>query len=160
EPEEIAWKLCPTRVEDERSAHSKGCAEETGFEDHVVARRSLAGFRRIGGRWAIGRPVVLRENERREIDLTCQLEEPLERRGPWIERRRPGLHVGYVLETTRQPLQQLLLLSRGAQENARLVHPFLSGTNWSRRLRFGNFGHRPGHPFRLFLERQGSQGHK
>ena len=85
ETEEIAWKLCAARMKDECSAHSEGCTEETGFEDHVVSRRRLAGCRVIGCGWAIGRPVVVREHERREIDLTRQLEEPLQCRGPRIE---------------------------------------------------------------------------
>ena len=72
-------------MEDERAAHSEGRTEQTGFEDDVVSRRRLAGFRRIGYGWTMGRPVVAREHERREIDLTRQLQEPLQRGGARIE---------------------------------------------------------------------------
>src|SRR5262249_10477690 len=92
---------------------------------HVVSRRGLAGGRRIRCGWAGGRPVVPSEHERREIDLMRELEEPFQCRGPGIERARPGLYVRDVLKTPRQRLQQLLLLRRRAQEEARLVHAFL-----------------------------------
>lgn len=72
-------------MEDKCSAQFEGPTEETGFEDHVVSRRSLAGPRGIGCGWAIGCPVAAREHERREIDLTCQLKEPLQCGGPRLE---------------------------------------------------------------------------
>src|SRR5207249_1856117 len=83
--EEIGRKLRATRMEDEGSAHAEGPTEKAGFEDHVVSRRRLAGSRGIGCGWAVGRPVVASEHERREIDLLRELEEPLQRGGPGIE---------------------------------------------------------------------------
>src|SRR5262249_34995842 len=109
EAEEIARKLCAARMEDESSAHSKGTTEKTGFEDDVVSRRSLAGSPWIGPGLAVRRPVVPREHESSEIDLTRELKEPLQRGGPRIERRRPGFHVRDVFETARQRLHQLPL---------------------------------------------------
>ncbi len=93
EAEEIAGEFRAVRVEDERAAHSEGTAEKTGLEDHVVARRGLALLRRVGGGVALGRPVVLCEHERREIDLTREVDQPLQCRRPRIERSRPGLHI-------------------------------------------------------------------
>ena len=72
-------------MEDKCSAHSEGSAKKTGFEYHVVSGRSLAGSRGIRRGLALGRPIVTREQERREIDFARQLEEPLQRGGPWIE---------------------------------------------------------------------------
>jgi hypothetical protein len=72
-------------MEDESSAHSEDATEQTGFEDHVVSRRSLARSRGIGCGWAVGRPVVPSEHERGEIDLMHELKEPLQRGGPRIE---------------------------------------------------------------------------
>ena len=42
--QKVARKLCAACVKNERSAHSEDAAEQTGLEDHVVSRRSLAGF--------------------------------------------------------------------------------------------------------------------
>ena len=111
EAEEIAGKLRAARMEDEGSAHSEGSTEQTGFEDHVISRRSLAGSRGIGCRWAVGRPVVLSEHECGEVDFMRKLEEAFQRGGPGIEGCRPGFYVRDVFETARQCLQQLLLLS-------------------------------------------------
>ena len=111
ETEEIAWQLCATRMQNERPAHSEDATEETGFEDHVISRRSLAGSRRIGCGWTQGCPVVAREHERGEIDLTRQLQEPLQGGGPRIERGGPRFDVRDVFETARERLQQLRLLS-------------------------------------------------
>ena len=72
-------------MEDEGSTHSEGATEQTSFEDHVVSRRGLAGARGIRYGWAVRRPVVPSEHERGEIDLTRELDEPLQRRGPRIE---------------------------------------------------------------------------
>jgi hypothetical protein len=72
-------------MEDERPAHPEGATEKTGFEDHVVSRRGLAGPRGIGCGWGVGRPVVPSEHERGEIDLMHELEEPLQCGGPRIE---------------------------------------------------------------------------
>ena len=112
-------------MEDEGSAHSEDSTEEAGFEDDVVSRRSLTGFRGSGCGRAGGRPVVPGEHERGEVDFMRELEEAVQRGGPGIEGRRPGLDVRDVFETAGQRLQQLLLLSRRAEEDARLVHPFL-----------------------------------
>src|SRR5688572_2130817 len=98
-------------MEDEGSAHSKGSTEKAGFEDDVVSRRSLAGFRgRRCGR-TVGRPVVPSERERGEVDLMRELEEALQRGGPRIERGRPGFDVRDAFETACQRLHQLLLFS-------------------------------------------------
>src|SRR5262249_19234110 len=99
-PEEIGGKLRATRMQDESSAHSQRCTEETGFEDHVVSRRSLSGFREIGCRWAFGRPVVRSEHEPREIHLTRQLNEPLQCGSPRIEGSRPGIYMRDFFQTT------------------------------------------------------------
>src|SRR5262245_60972979 len=109
-------------MKNERSVHSEGSTEEAGFEDNVVPWRSLAGFRgrRLG--WSIARPIVLREHEGGKVNFLRELQETLECRGPGIEGRRPRFHVRDVFETTCQRLQQLRLLPRRAQEDARLVH--------------------------------------
>ena len=83
--EQIAGELGATRMENESSAHSEGATEKTGFEDHVVSRRSLAGFRGIGCGWAVRRPVVPSEHERGEIDFMRELQEPLQCGGPGSE---------------------------------------------------------------------------
>src|SRR5262245_1354912 len=109
-------------MEDEGSTHSEGAAKKTGFEDDVVSWRSLTGpgqRRCLGAR---GRPVVLSEHEGREVDFTGELEEAFHRAGPRIEGRRPGFWVCNVFEAACQLLKQLLLFSRRAQEDARLVH--------------------------------------
>ena len=98
-------------MEDERSPHSERSTEKTGFENHVVSRRSLDGCSGIGCGWAVGRPIVPSEYERREIDLMRELEEPLQCGGPRIERSCPGFYARDIFETSRQRLQQLLLLS-------------------------------------------------
>ncbi len=99
-------------MENDGSAHSEDSAEKAGFEDDIVARRSLAG---LGlGRYlrAVGRPVVLSKHERREVDFVGELEETIQRGGARIEGCGPGFHVRAVFETARQCLEQLLLLSR------------------------------------------------
>jgi hypothetical protein len=72
-------------MEDESSAHPEDATEKTGFEDHVVSRRSLAGSRGIGCGWAVGRPIVPSEHERCELDLMGELKEALQCGGPRIE---------------------------------------------------------------------------
>ena len=112
-------------MEDEGPAHAKDAAEQARFEDDVVSRRILTGFRGRGGGRAGGRPVVPGEHERGEVDFMRKLDEAVQRGGPGIEGCRPGIDVRDVLETARQRLQQLRLLSRRAKEDARFVHPFL-----------------------------------
>jgi hypothetical protein len=51
------------------------------------------------------------EHERREIDLTRELQEPLQCGGPGIEGRRPRFDMRDLFETARERLQQLRLLS-------------------------------------------------
>src|SRR5712664_3317321 len=109
-------------MDDEGATHPERSAEQAGLEDDIVSRRSLTGS---GARRAARRPVVLGERERGEVDLMRELEEAFQRGGPGMEGRRPGIHVRDAVETARQRLQQLLLFSRGAEEDARLVHPFL-----------------------------------
>src|SRR5215467_4125861 len=111
ETKEVAWKLRATGVQDEGAAHSEDTAEEPSFEDYVVSRRRLTGFRGIGWRWAVRGPVILTEYESRKVDFARKLEEPLQCGDPGIERRRPGLYPRDVSEPTSQPLQDLVLLS-------------------------------------------------
>src|SRR5205814_8894738 len=111
EAEKIAWKLRAVRVQNKSPPHSKRSTEKAGFEDDVVSRRSLAGFRgRRCGR-TVGRPVVLSERERGEVDFVRELEEALQRGCPRIERCRPGFDARDIFETACQRLQQLLLFS-------------------------------------------------
>ena len=74
-------------------------------------------------------PVVLGEDERGEIDLLGELDEPVEGGPPRVERRRPGLDVGDVLEPARDRLEQFRLLARRPEEDARLVHAQCMMTN-------------------------------
>src|SRR5262245_13923057 len=66
--EEIARKLRAIRMDDEGSAHSEDSTEKAGLEDDIVSRRSLSFARGRGCRGAGGRPVVLSERERGEIE--------------------------------------------------------------------------------------------
>jgi hypothetical protein len=110
-------------VQDEGSAHSENSAEKSRFEDDIVSRGSLTGTRGGCGR-AGCRPVILCEYERGEVDFMRKLDEALQCGRPRIERCRPGIHVRDVTETACERLQQLLLLSRRAKEDARFVHVF------------------------------------
>jgi hypothetical protein len=87
----------------------------------------LAGTCRRGRGLVGGRPVVAGEDERREVDFLRKLDEPGQRGGPRIEDRRPRIDMRDVFEPARQRLHQLLLRTRRAKENARLVHsiPFV-----------------------------------
>jgi hypothetical protein len=62
------------------------------------------------------RPVVPREHEGGEVDLMRELEKALERGGPRVEGRRPGLHPRDVLEPAGDGVQQLRLLSLKSRE--------------------------------------------
>jgi hypothetical protein len=62
-------------MENKCSAHSKNTAEETGFEHDVIAWRRLTRLKLRGRRRAARRPVVLRKDERREIDFLSELKE-------------------------------------------------------------------------------------
>ena len=117
QPEQVARQLRTVRVEDEGAPHAERAAEQPGLEHHVVTRRRLAGLGRIRRR-----PVVLGEHERGEIDLLGELDEPIERGPPRVERGRPGLDVDDVLEPARDRLEQFGLLARRPEEDARLVH--------------------------------------
>ena len=101
-------------------------------------------------RRAGARPVVPGENEGGEVDLTGQLEQAPQRGGPGIERPSSRARPGRRLEAAGQRLEQVRLLSRRAQEYARLVHPRLAHLPSARRL----FGQRPAHraPLRDPLE--------
>src|SRR5262249_8010436 len=66
--------------------------------------------------------VVLREEERGEVDLPGELDETLERAASRIERRRPWLDVGHVLESTFDRLEQFGLFGRRPEEDPRRVH--------------------------------------
>jgi len=92
-------------MEDERAADAEGAAEQPGLEHDIVARRGLTGLICVRCR-----PVVLGEHEGREIDLARELDEPFQRPPPRVERGRPGLDVGDLLEPARNRLEQLGLL--------------------------------------------------
>ena len=98
-------------MEDEGSAHSEDSTEKAGFEDDIVSRRRLSGSRGRGCGQAGCRPVVPSERERGEVDFMRELEEALQGGGPRIEGCHPRFHVRDVLETARQPPQQLLLFA-------------------------------------------------
>jgi hypothetical protein len=98
-------------MEYEGSAHSESSTKKASFEDDIVSRRSLTGFRGSGCAGAGGRPVVPSEHERGEVDFMRKLDEASECGGPWIEGCRPGIYVRDVFETACQRLQQLLLRS-------------------------------------------------
>jgi hypothetical protein len=119
-------------VEDERAPDAERAPEQPGLEHHVVARRRLAGLGRIRRG-----PVVLGEHERGEIDLLGELDEPVEGGPPRVERGRPGLDVGDVLEAARDRLEQFGLLARRPEEDARLVHARFMMTNVAQTLRRG-----------------------
>ncbi len=129
QPDQVARQLRPVRVEDERTPDAERAAEQPGLEHNVVARRRLARLGRIRGG-----PVVLSEHERGEIDFLGELDEPVERGPPRVERGRPGLDVGDVFEPARDRLKQLGLLPRRPEEDARLVHArfMIAGPGWGR----------------------------
>jgi len=106
--EEIGRQLRTLGVEDERAAHAEGSAEETRLENDVVTRRCLGRGAGIGG---AARPVVLREDERGEVDLPRQLHQPVEGRDARVEDRGPRLDLGDLREAARQGLEQLRLLA-------------------------------------------------
>ena len=85
-------------MKDEGSAHSKDATEKTGFEDDIVARRSLTGPRGRGCGRADRRPVVPGERERGEVDFMRKLDKALQCGRPRIERCRPGIYVRDVFE--------------------------------------------------------------
>src|SRR2546423_8592861 len=116
QPEQVARQLRTVRVEDERAAQAERAAEQPGLKHDVVARRRLAGLGIRRG------PVVLGEHKRREIDLLGELDQSVEGGPPRVERGRPGLDVGDVLEPARDRLEQFRLLARRPEEDARLVH--------------------------------------
>jgi len=69
-----------------------------------------------------------------------ELDEPVERGTPWVERGQPGLDVGDVLESARYRLEQLGLLARRPEEDARLVHARFNMTDMAHTLRWGRAG--------------------
>ena len=72
-------------MKDEGSVHSKDATEKSGFEDDIVSRRRLTGFRFRRRAWARGRPVIPREYERGKIDFMRELDEALQCGRPRIE---------------------------------------------------------------------------
>src|SRR5262249_56901412 len=72
--EEIARKLRAVRMDDEGSAHSEDSTEKAGLEDDIVSRRCLSGARGRGCRRAGGRPVILSERERGQLDFTREFD--------------------------------------------------------------------------------------
>src|SRR5213079_122767 len=132
QPEQVARQLRIVRVEDERAPDAEGAAEQPGLEHDVVARRRLAGLEGLRRG-----PVVLGEDERGEIDLLGELDEPVEGRPPRVEGGRPGLDVDDVLEPARDCLEQFRLLARRPEEDARLVHARFMMTDMAHTLRRG-----------------------
>ena len=100
--EEIGRKLRTARMQYEGSAQAQHAAEQAGFEDDVVARRSLAGAGGRGSGRAGCRPVVAGEHEGREVDLTRKLDQTGQRGRARIEGRRPGIDMRDVFEAARQ----------------------------------------------------------
>src|SRR4029079_18617803 len=115
--EQIGGQLGALRVQDERAAHAQRAAEQASFEHHVVARGRLA--RRGWVLWTAG-PGVLREDERREIALSRELHEPVERRHAGVEDRGPRLDLSDVRQPTRLRPDELRLLPRRTEEDAGL----------------------------------------
>ena len=109
ETEKIARELRAARMEDEGSTHSESAAEEAGLEDHVVSRRRLA--RRALGRRGLSVVQSSRANTNAAKSTSCASSSRRQRGGPGIEGSRPGLDLRDVLQTARQGLHQLLLLS-------------------------------------------------
>src|SRR5262245_28653005 len=94
--EEIARKLRAVRMDDEGSAHSEDSTEKAGLEDDIVSRRCLSGARGRGCRRAGragGRPVVLSERERGEVDFTREFDEAVQCGRARVEGCRPGFYV-------------------------------------------------------------------
>ena len=126
EAEEIGRKLRAARVQDEGSAHSEDCRRKGRLRRrHCLAEMPdrAVGSGCAAGCWSSSRPERTRTPRSRLHASSSS--EAFQCGGPGIEGRRPGFDVRDVFETARQRLQQLLLLSRRAQEDARLVHPFL-----------------------------------
>ena len=112
-------------MDNEGAAHTEDAAKQTRFEHDIVSGRILSGARRQGGRWAGGgRPIVPGERERGEVDFMRQLDETVQRAGPGSQGCGPGFDMRDVLEASGQRLQQLHLLSRRAEKDARFVHTF------------------------------------
>ena len=115
---QVGRQFRAARVQDVRPSNAQRAAEQARLEHHVVARGGLA---RVGiGHCSLRRPIVLGKDERGEIDLVGELHEAIERRHAGIEHRRPRLDLGDVLEPPGERLQELLLLGRRTQEDARL----------------------------------------
>jgi hypothetical protein len=66
-------------------------------------------------------------------NLLGELDEPVEGGPPRVERGRPGLDVDDVLEPARDRLEQIRLLARRPEEDARLVHAQFMMTDSRRR---------------------------
>ena len=107
--EQIGGQLGALCMEDERAAHAQRAAEQAGLEDDVV---SWGGLTLGNGVPLVAGPVVLREDERREVDLEGELNQSVERGDTGVEDRGPRFDLGNLRETARQRLYQLRLLSR------------------------------------------------
>jgi hypothetical protein len=112
-------------MQDEGPTYAERCTEEARFEDDIVERGSLTGFRIRRCRWAAHRRVS-REDEGGEIDFLRELDEAFQAGGPGVEGGRPRHHVRDVFETACHRLEQLDLFPGRPQEDARLVHPISS----------------------------------
>ena len=120
--EQIGRQLRAAGMEDEGSAHAEHAAEQAGFEDDIVPRRGLAGAR-LGG--AAAGVVQSSWAKTKAAKSTSRVSSS--RRSSVVV---PGLKTvvqGSTCATSSRPRvsasQQLRLLSRRAQEYARLVHP-------------------------------------
>jgi hypothetical protein len=65
-----------------------------------------------GGSGVRRRPVIFGEDKCGEVDFVRKFDQTIEGGCPRMERGRPGINVRHILETARQILKQLRLLSR------------------------------------------------
>jgi hypothetical protein len=115
--QQIGGQLGALGMEDERAAHAQCPAEQAGLEDNVVSWGRLTGGR---GVQRVAGPVILREDERREVDLAGELNQPVERGDTGVEDRGPRFDLRDLRKSARQRLHQLRLLSRRAEEDTGL----------------------------------------
>src|SRR3546814_9974225 len=95
-------------MEDERPAHAENPTEKASFEHDIVSGRSQTRLQ--CGCWrAGGCPVVLTEDEGREVNLAGKLQKAFSRGGPRIEGCHPGFHLRSEEHTSE--LQSLMSIS-------------------------------------------------
>ena len=109
--EPFAWRMNVRRIRARR---------RTARLEHTLSRGDAWPARSDASRRG---PVVLGEHERGESTSRVSSTSRSRVDRPGIERGRPGLDVGDVLEPARERLEQLGLLARRSEEDPRLVHP-------------------------------------